>query len=116
VFTHPADDLASFRLFTTQLIVNGTASQGQIARVFGVPLRTIKRCVKRYRDRGPQAFFAPAPKRQGHRLSPERLAQAQGMLDEGDSVPQISAQLGVLASTLHKAIDHGRLKQIKKKS
>jgi hypothetical protein len=38
------------------------------------------------------------------------------MLDEGDSVPQISAQLGVLASTLHKAIDHGRLKQIKKKS
>lgn len=115
VFTHPADDLPSFRLFTTQLIVNGTATQGQIARVFGVPLRTIKRCVKRYRQRGAQAFFAPAPKRQGHRLTPERLAQAQALLDEGRSVPQISAQLKVLATTLHKAIDHGRLKQIKKK-
>jgi len=115
VFTHQADDLASFRLFTTQLIVNGTASQGQIAKVFGVPLRTVKRCVKRYRQRGAEAFFRPAPKRQGHRLTPERLAQAQGMLDEGHSVPQISAQLDVLATTLHKAIDDGRLRQIKKK-
>ncbi len=60
-------------------------------------------------------FFKPAAKRQGHRLTPERLAQAQGLLDQGRSVPQISAQMGVLASTLHKAIDHGRLKQIKKK-
>lgn len=116
VFTHQAEDLASFRLFTTQLIVNGTATQGQIARVFGVPLRTVKRCVKRYRQRGAQAFFEPAPKRQGHRLTPERLAQAQGMLDEGGSVPQISAQLEVLATTLHKAIDDGRLKQVKKKA
>jgi hypothetical protein len=116
VFTHPAEDLASFRLFTTQLIVNGTATQGQIAQVFAVPLRTVKRCVKRYRQRGAQAFFQPAPKRQGHRLTPERLAQAQGMLDEGCSVPRISAQLEVLATTLHKAIDDGRLKQVKKKS
>jgi len=115
VFTHQAEDLASFRLFTTQLIVNGTATQGQIAKVFGVPLRTIKRCVKRYRQRGAQGFFQPAPKRQGHRLTPERLAQAQAMLDQGSSVPQISAQLEVLPTTLHKAIDHGRLKQIKKK-
>jgi hypothetical protein len=30
VFTHRTDDLASFRLFTTQLLVNGTATQGQI--------------------------------------------------------------------------------------
>ena len=116
VFTHQADDLASFRLFTTQLIVNGTATQGQIAKVFGVPLRTIKRCVKRYRQRGAPSFFQPAPKRQGHRLTPERLAQAQAMLDEGRSVPQMSVELKVLATTLHKAIDDGRLKQAKKKS
>jgi hypothetical protein len=43
VFTHRTDDLASFRLFTTQLIVNGTATQGQIVRAFGVPMTTVKR-------------------------------------------------------------------------
>ena len=68
VFTHGVSDLGSFRLFTTQLIVNHTASYGEIARAFGVPLRTIKRCTKRYRERGAEAFFTPAPKREGRRL------------------------------------------------
>jgi hypothetical protein len=80
-----------------------------------VPLRTVKRCVKRYRGTGGQVFFQPPVKRQGHRLTPERLAQAQALLDQGWLVPRISAQMGVLASTLHKAIDHGRLQQIIKK-
>ncbi len=32
VYTHEAKDLASFRFMTTQLIVNGTASQGLLGR------------------------------------------------------------------------------------
>lgn len=115
VFTHPVEDLASFRFFATQLIVNGTATQGQIVKAFGVPLTTVKRCCHQYRERGARAFFKPPARRQGHRLTAERLAQAQALLDAGYSVPGISAQLNILASTLHKAIDHGRLKQLKKK-
>ena len=57
VFTHTTEDLASFRLFTTQLIVNGTASQGEIVKAFGVPLTTVKRCCRLYRERGASAFF-----------------------------------------------------------
>ncbi len=116
VFTHGVEDLASFRLFTSQLILNGTATQGQIEKAFGVPRTTIKRGVKKYREGGPKAFFAPAPKRQGHRLTPERLSQAQALLEQGESVPAIGAQLGVLATTLHKALDAGRLRRPKKKS
>ncbi len=116
VFTHQADDLAGFRLFTTQLIVNQTASYGEISRAFGVPLRTLKRYAKRFRERGAQTFFAKAPKRKGSRLTPERLEEVQGLLDEGLSVPEISKQTGVLNSTLHKAIDSGRLRASKKKT
>lgn len=116
VFTHTSEDIASFRFFTTQLIVNGTASQGEIVKAFGVPLTTVKRCCRLYRERGASAFFKPAARRQGHRLTAEKLAQAQALLDEGKTVPVISAQLGILASTLHKAIDDGRLKQFKKKT
>jgi transposase-like protein len=115
VFTHQIDDLASFRFITTQLIVNGTASQGEIVKAFGVPLTTVKRCCRQYRERQARAFFKPPARRQGHRLTPERLAQAQALLEVGQSVPQISGQLSILASTLHKAIDQGRLKQFKKK-
>jgi hypothetical protein len=116
VFTHQAGDLATFRFFTSQLIINGTASQGQIAKAFGVPLVTIKRCVKSYRLHGAKAFYGPKPKRAGHKLTPEMLAEAQGMLDEGLEVPEISEKTGVLKTTLHKAIDAGRLRQIKKKA
>ena len=116
VFTHEAKDLASFRLFTTQLIVNGTASQGDIVKAFGVPITTVKRCCKRYRERGAAAFFQPPDRREGHRLNAQRLAQAQGLLEQQFGVPEISRQLDILTSTLHKAIDDGRLKQIKKKN
>jgi len=32
VFSHAKSDLASFRLFTSQLIVQGSATQGHVAR------------------------------------------------------------------------------------
>jgi transposase-like protein len=111
VFSHPIEDIASFRFFTSQLIANGNASQSQIAKAFGVPLVSVKRACKTLRTRGAGGFFRPAPPRRGHRLTPERLEQAQALLDQGLDVPTISKELGVLASTLHKAISSGRLKK-----
>ncbi len=116
VFTHQVADLVGFRLFTTQLLVNQTASYGEISRAFGVPVRTLKRYAKRFREQGAQTFVTRAPKRKGSRLTPERLEEVQGLLDEGLSVPEISKRTGVLHSTLHKAIDSGRLRAIKKKT
>lgn len=110
VFTHEVADVASFRLFTTQLILNGTASQGQIVKAFGISATTVKRCVKRCREDGPKIFFQPPRKRQGHKLTSERLKEVQALLDLGESIPAISAQVGVLQTTLHKAIDCGRLR------
>ena len=116
VFTHAANDLASFRFFTTQLIINGSASQSEIVKAFGVSLTTVKRYTAKCRREGGKAFFGPPRRRSGCRLTPERLAQAQRLLDEGMEVPALSRQLGVLASTLHKAIGSGRLRVHKKKS
>lgn len=110
VFTHAAEDLGAFRLYTSQLISNGTASQQEVVKAFGVPLVTVKRCCKRLREQGAGAFFKPAARKQGSKLTPERLRQAQALLDQGTSVPEMSRQLGVMKSTLHKALDDGRLK------
>jgi hypothetical protein len=78
VFTHAASDLASFRLFTTQLIINGTASQGDIVRAFGVPITTVKRCCKRYRERGAAAFYQPAQRREGRRFERPTIGAGPG--------------------------------------
>ena len=45
VFTHVQDDLGALRLFTRQLVVNGSASPGDIRRAFGVPQVAVQRAV-----------------------------------------------------------------------
>lgn len=111
VFSHPVEDLGSFRFFTSQLIANGNDSQGEISRAFGVPLVSVKRACKKMREQGAAGFFRPAEPQQGHRLTAERLAEVQERLDAGMSVPAIGVELGVLANTIHKAIRAGRLKK-----
>src|ERR1035437_4580278 len=86
VFAHAAEDLGAFRLYSSQLIVNGTASQRQIVEAFGVPRVTVKRCVKRLREQGAGVFFKAAERQGGSKLTPERLVQAQGLLDQGRKV------------------------------
>jgi transposase len=115
VFAHQVDDLGSFRFFTSQLIANGTVSQAQIAQAFGVPLITVKRYCRLLREQGAAAFFQRPARQRGHRLTPERLAEVQALLDEGLSVPEISSRTGLLPTTLYKAINQGRLKPSKKK-
>jgi hypothetical protein len=68
VFVHEKSALATFRLFSTQLVINGNATQAEISRAFGVPLVTVKRYVKLYREHGAAAFFAPAKKRSASKL------------------------------------------------
>ena len=62
VFQHEEKDLASFRLFTSQLIVNGTVGQAEIARAFHVPLGTVKRYVRRFRDSGAPKASSQRPR------------------------------------------------------
>lgn len=59
VFQHAVPDLQSFRVFTSQMIVNGTVKPRQFAETFGVPMITVKRYVKLYRERDANGFYAP---------------------------------------------------------
>lgn len=57
VYQHPEEDLKSFRLFTSQLVVNGNATQMEIVRAFGVSKISVKRWVKKYKEKGASGFF-----------------------------------------------------------
>jgi transposase len=113
VFTHAKKDLASFRHFSSQL-VQGSATQGDVAKAFGVPLVAIKRATKLYRERGPAGFYVSARRREGSKLNAEKLEQARALLVQGYPLPIVSAQSGVLSDTLRKAISAGRLPAVKK--
>jgi DNA invertase Pin-like site-specific DNA recombinase len=115
VFMHDRNDLATFRMFSSQLVVNGSSTQAEIVRAFGVPLVTVKRYCKLYRQKGAAGFFVPAKRREGSKLTPRIIAQAQALLDEGMPVSEAGRRLGVLPNTLHKAISAGRLRACVKK-
>jgi transposase len=115
VFAHEEKDLKSFRLFTSQLIDNKTVRQRDIVRAFGVPLATVKRYLKLYRQQGAAGFFREPRRRSANVLTAAVKQRVQALLDEGKSVPQVSSESGVLGNTLHKAIRAGRLHAVKKK-
>jgi len=114
VFTHAKSDLSSFRLFTSQLIVQGSATQGHVAKAFGVPLVAIKRATKLYRERGAAGFFVAKARREGSKLNAARLEQARALLVQEQPLVVVSQRTGVLTDTLRKAIAAGRLPAVKK--
>lgn len=109
VFRHEQKDLRSFRMFTSQLIANGTVRQRDIVRTFGVPLATVKRYLKVHRQHGTAGFYRQPRRRSANVLTSEVKQRAQTLLDEGKSVPEVSGEIGVAGNTLHKAIRAGRL-------
>jgi transposase-like protein len=115
VFQHEEKDLKSFRMFTSQLILNGTVRQADIVRAFRVPLATVKRYVRVHRQSGAEGFFRQPRRRGATVLRPEVQQRAQALLDEGKSVPEVSREIGIAGNTLHKAIRAGRLHAVKKK-
>src|SRR5260370_25253383 len=80
VFQHDEKDLKSFRLFTSQLIANGTGRQRDIVRAVGVPLATVKRYMQVYHERGSAGFFRAPRRRSASRLAPEVKQRAQALL------------------------------------
>jgi transposase len=115
VFQHDEKDLKSFRMYTSQLIANRTVRQRDIVRAFGVPLATVKRYMKVHRQHGAAGFFQQPRRRSANVLTPEVKQRTQALLDEGKSVPEVSREIGVARTTLHKAIQAGRLHAVKKK-
>ena len=115
VLTHDIDDIPSFRMFTSQLYINGSATQAEICQAFGVSKISVLRSVKLYRDKGVAGFFAPRICRGPAVLTPPVLEQVQQRLDVGRPIPAIAKELGLKADTLHKAVRSGKVRVVSKK-
>ena len=116
-FHHAEQDVPSFRMFTSQMIVDGTAKPKEIVQTFGVPYVTVTRYVKVYRDHGPKGFYEAKPRRSSESVLTEAVReQAQSLFDQGQSVPQVAVELKIFANTLHKAIRAGRVRGPQKKT
>jgi len=116
VFHHEEEDVGSFRMFTSQMIVNGTVKPKEIVKAFGVPSITVKRYVKVFREQGAKGFYETKSRQSSASvLKGEVLERARTLLEQGRSVPEVASETKVFANTLHKAIRAGRLPARQKK-
>lgn len=115
VFRHDITDLKSFRMICSQLHVNGSASQAEICRAFGVSKASMIRSVKLYREKGLAGFFEEPNRRGAAVLTAPVLQQVQELLDEGHSIPWIAKELSLNSDTLRKAVQSKRLHKPQKK-
>jgi len=115
VFTHDAKDVKSFRLFTSQLYLEGKVKQADLVRVFGVSAISVKRAVKLYQNAGPGGFWRSRPTRGPSVLTCAVLQQVQGQLDQGQPLQKVAEALGLKYDTLQKAVRAGRVQMPLKK-
>jgi hypothetical protein len=113
VFGHADNDHDSFRMFTAQLIYQGACRVVDIVRAFGVSKNSVIRSVNKYRDGGVKAFYAARATRGASVMTPEVTAQAQQLLWAGRSRKEVAEQLGLKLDTLRKAIQQGRLTELR---
>ena len=112
VFQHEESDLRSFRMFTSQMIVTGSVKPKEVVETFAVPMVTVKRYVKVYRQHGAKGFYeSKARHSSASKLKGDLLVDAQRLLDEGRTIPEVAEGTNVLANTIHKAIRAGRLRR-----
>jgi transposase len=116
VFSHAEDDVASFRMITSQFCVQGCAKQSDIIRAFGVTSISVKRSVKTYREKGPKGFYSPRVTRGPAVLIDAVVVQAEERLADGADVVTVAEQLNVKLNTLQKAIRAGRVRTPGKKN
>jgi hypothetical protein len=103
-------------VFTSQMIEGGTVKPKEIAKTFGVPMITVKRYLKLYREHGSKGFYETKPRHSSASVLKEEVPeQAQRLLDEGRSAPEVAAEVDVLTNSLHKAVRAGRLRGAQKK-
>lgn len=109
VFAHDAKCLASFRMFTAQLVYNGCCKQTEIIRAFGVSKSSVGRAVKKYSEGGIAAFFQPRKGRGGSVITEAVKARVEELFVSGMSAEEAAEELGIKYDTLRKAIAQGRV-------
>jgi len=116
VFSHAANDVATFRMITSQFCVSGYVQQTDIIRSFGVTSISVKRSVKTYREKGPKGFYAPRVTRGAAVLVDAVVAEAEQLLAGGASDAEVAEKLKLKLNTLQKAIRVGRVRRPVKKN
>jgi len=110
IFAHNEKDLQSFRMITSYFYDSGFVKQSDLIRTFGVTPISVKRSVKKFREKGIPGFYAERRVRGAAILVADVVAKAEELLTEDAKISDVARQINVSPDTLRKAIKSGRVR------
>lgn len=112
IFCHEEADLKSYRYILGNLVEMNLCNCGQLSKALGIPIRTVQRYAKTFREKGSDWYFHREEKRGScHKINEQAMDEAQQMLDEFISVAQIARKLGVTEGAIRYHQRTGKLKK-----
>jgi|SRR5690625_3890721 len=112
ILCHEENNLNKYRFILGNLVEMRLCSCGELSKALGVPIRSVQRYAKTFREKGSDWFFHREEKRgQCHKLDAQMMEKAQQMLDEFIPTTQIARELGVTEGAIRYHLRTGRLKK-----
>lgn len=112
IYCHDKNDLNSYRYITANLVVTGLCTPSELSHALGVSSRNIQRYAKSLREKGTDWFFNREAKQgDAHKLTKEKLDDAQKMINNFYSVVDVARFLGVTEGALRYHIKKGTIKK-----
>lgn len=112
LFCHSANDRNSYRYITANLVLTNLCCPSEIARVFGVSVRSVQKNAQALREKGPGWFFHRTETRgKCYKFTNESFTEAQKLIDEDKKISEIAKRLGVSVSTIKYHLKNGKLKK-----
>src|SRR5690625_139942 len=96
IFCHDQKDLRRYRYILGNLVEMRLCSAGELSKALGVPIRSVQRYAKTFRDKGADWYFHDKPKGGNSATKrDEAMENIQQMLDKSIPVTRIAKQIGV---------------------
>jgi len=112
IYCHDKNDLNSYRFIVANLIITNLCTATELSRGLGVSNRNMQRYAKTLRTKSAKWFFnRPDKQNDAHKLTPDKLLEAQGLLDQSMPVLGVAKQLGVSEGAIRYHIKQGSIKK-----
>ena len=112
VYCHEQTDKNGYRFVLATLVNNNFCSIRELSEALGVNKKNVERYAKDLREKGMAHFFSRKETRgQCHKFTPEKMKEAQQLLDQGYSQYGTAKAIDVSESAIRYHIKAGNLKK-----
>lgn len=112
IFCHEQSDLNHYRYILGNLVEMNLCSCRELSDALGIPMRSVQRYAKAYRQKGSDWYFRREQKRGGYqKLKEDAMDKVQALLNQSVPVAKIAREVGVTEGAIRYHIRNAKLKK-----